>query len=159
MMDASQQVRHLVDITTPNMPKVNCGRFSRRYNRCIPVLFAPWINDRPVLENVGIGFTSDLSDHGFSIITLEGFDTGDCGELVIGFWIPQRDMIEPWYFHTHVRSQRPIIKNFNLIGLEIAEFLNDSKRKRTKVLDDVFTRLIPESLQPVSAREEASWTG
>lgn len=133
-----------MDITTPNKPQVNCHRISRRYNRCIPVIFAPWEKDRPILKHVGIGFSNDISDHGFSIITLQGFETGDHESWVIGCWLPHLEMLEPWYFQTEVRNQRGVIQNFQLIGLQVTEFLNADKRKRTMVLDEIFENLLPD---------------
>ena len=136
--DAAPYIRKIIDLTTPNMTMSNDLRNSRRYNRCLPVVFSPWSPKGHDPEQIGIGVSSDLSDQGFSIITQADMIYQ---ELVVAFFL-DGEMDVPWYFHAAVRTNRRLIPTFNLVGLEIIEFLNEQKRKKTLAFDETVLGLI-----------------
>ena len=138
MVDATQQIRHLIDITTPNLPSVTCGRMSRRYNRTVEGIVAPWNNGQPNLDKIGIGITSDFCDNGISILTSYKMDEEVSTDWVVGFWLRDLDMEEPWYFHCQVRSRSGQLGDLNKYGLEVVEFLNSEHRLQTQKLDNIF---------------------
>ncbi len=124
--NAAPFIRKIIDLTTPNLTMSNDLRHSRRYNRCLPVVFSPWSHKGHDPEQIGIGVTSDMSDEGFSIITQADMIYQ---ELVVAFY-RDGEMDFPWYFHAAVRTNRSLIPSFNLVGLEIIEFLNEQHAKK-----------------------------
>lgn len=136
--DASLFIRKIIDLTTPNLTLSNDLRNSRRYNRCLPVVFSPWSKKGHDAEQIGIGVTSDMSDHGFSIITQAEMIYQ---ELIVAFYLDD-EMDVPWYFHAAVRTNRQLIPSFNIVGLEILEFLNENKRRKTLTFDETVLGLI-----------------
>lgn len=121
-VDASPKIRRLVDLTTPNRPVVDNIRQSQRYNRCIPVAIADW-DDRegPLVEHVGLGFTTDLSDNGFGVLTQFKPKTPN---NVIAFYL-QNDMDIPWYFQSVLTTYRKQPGGFHKLGYSVVSFLND----------------------------------
>ena len=149
LVDASLQVRYLVDLTTPNLPTVESGRMSRRYNRTMEAVLAPWQNGKPEMERVGIGITADLCDNGIGILTSTVMDAEAQEDWVVGFWLRDLEMELPWYFHCRVRNHSGQIGKLKKYGLEIIEFLNSAHRKQTLPLDQVFDSLhSPMALTP-----------
>ena len=136
--NAAPFIRKIIDLTTPNLTMSNDLRHSRRYNRCLPVVFSPWSHKGHDPEQIGIGVTSDMSDEGFSIITQADMIYQ---ELVVAFY-RDGEMDFPWYFHAAVRTNRSLIPSFNLVGLEIIEFLNEQQRKKTLPFDETVLGLI-----------------
>jgi hypothetical protein len=139
---AAPFIRKIIDLTTPNLTLSNDLRLSRRYNRCLPVAFSPWSKKGHDPERIGIGITSDLSDQGFAIIT-QGEMVSP--ELVVAFYI-DGEMDEPWYFHATVRTNRCLLASFNLVGLEVVEFLNEQQRKKTLDFDQTVLGLLGAAL-------------
>lgn len=135
---AAPFIRKIIDLTTPNLTMSNDMRHSRRYNRCLPVVFSPWSVKGHDPDQIGIGVTSDLSDDGFSIITQADMIYN---ELVVAFFL-NHEMDVPWYFHAAVRTNRTLIPSFDLVGLEIIEFLNEQQRKKTLSFDETVMGLI-----------------
>ena len=136
--NAAPFIRKIIDLTTPNLTMSNDMRHSRRYNRCLPVVFSPWSNKGHDPEQIGIGVTSDMSDEGFAIITQADMIYR---ELVVAFYL-DGEMDVPWYFHSTVRTNRSLIPSFDLVGLEIIEFLNEKNRKKTLAFDETVLGLI-----------------
>lgn len=139
-VDATPKIRRLVDLTTPNRPVIDDARGSRRYNRTIPVVITEWIADKgPCDEHFGIGFTSDLSDLGFGIITQH---RPKSRENVIAFYLPE-DMDVPWYFRVILKTYRKQTIEFHKLGYEVVEFLNDRLHGCNKMNSLVYELLNP----------------
>lgn len=133
-------IRRLCDLTTPNFPTLDGGRTEDRYNRTIPTLLCPWYVDHPVTEHCIIGLTSDLSDRGLGLVLHQPFRTG---AVVIGFWLPQQGMCEPWFFFGNIHRNQAIGGGFWTLGIELIEFASPDYAETLAVLKGVAAKLAP----------------
>ena len=136
--EAQPFIRKIIDLSTPNLTRSNDARMARRYNRCLPVIISPWNRKKPNLDQIAIGITSDISDGGFAIITQAEIEHE---QFVVGFFLAD-SMDVPWYFLADVRIQKEIVPGFNKMGMEIAEFLNENRRKVTMPLDEIVYKFL-----------------
>ena len=125
VVEATNKVRKLIDLTTPNRPSANDARCAQRYNRCVPVFVADWDKDSrsAILENAGVGFTTDISDTGFSVLTQFCPTVHD---NVVGIYLPRMGMLKPWFFHVEYAGYRTEPQGFIRVGYQIVEFLTDN---------------------------------
>jgi len=122
IVDAAPRMRKIIDLTCPNSPQANEVRGSRRYNRVVPVAISDWTPEGADLNNMGFGFTTDISESGFGILTRFFPKTLD---NVIGFYLPKR-MDEPFYFRVSYSGYRREPQNYLRIGYSVVEFLNET---------------------------------
>lgn len=131
-------IRRLVDLTTPNRSMTEDVRKDRRYNRCIPVVIADWDSkDGPNTDHVGLGFTTDLSDHGFGVLTQHRPKTPD---NVIAFYLPH-DMTSPLYFVTVLTTYRKQPGGFHKLGYQVTGCMNNESGNKFKI-DAIVTELL-----------------
>lgn len=125
VVDLSGYVRRICDLTIPNRPfDGDQGRVDDRYNRTLPVLIAPWSHDRPHHEQCLFATTRDLSDGGTSVVTAESLS----GDVVVGFWLPNDDWTEPWFFLGDVARSTALGGGFWVTGIGFTEFANTEHR-------------------------------
>ncbi|MEM9941258.1 MAG: hypothetical protein AAF939_06675 [Planctomycetota bacterium] len=142
LVDAAPKIRKLIDMTSPNKPMMNETRSHRRYNRVIPVLISDWSEKGPRLDYTGFGFTTDICDYGFGVISQHFPKTRD---NVIGFYQPDIGMQEPWYFQVKIASHRVEPQNYIRLGYQIVTYLNDSEATIVKQLDQKLIQMMSTS--------------
>ncbi|MFT5302350.1 MAG: hypothetical protein ACI87E_001304 [Mariniblastus sp.] len=132
IVDAAPRIRRIIDLTTPNMPTVNDGRNARRYNRSISVVIADWDPEKgPDLSRLGFGFTIDLSDTGFALLTQFVPQTPD---NIVGFYLPHTEIGEPSYFHVEFIGYSQKVQGFKRISYRVKEFLNENHGCKSSLL-------------------------
>ena len=137
-------IRKICDCTTPNNThSPNITRTENRYNRTIPVVLCPWINDKPVMEHASIVLTKDMCDRGVGIILQRPLNDD---EVAIGFNIGEPSMQEPWFFRAKVQRNYAIGGGFWLAGLELEELLNDVYRHELGPIWPWAEKLVPPQL-------------
>jgi len=148
IVEAAPKLRKLIDLTCPNLPASNEDRSSRRYNRSIPVMLTDWEPGAdPTFENYGLGFTTDISDKGFCILTQF---VPKQHENILALYTTQDDIKEFWFFHVSFMSYRREPQNYLRIGYSVLEFLNEDFKSITN-------RLIPK-LEELMVVEELATT-
>ena len=134
-------VRRICDLTTPNLPQVDSvGRSENRLNRAIPTLLCPWERNRPVADESSICLTCDMSDRGARLMLNQPIDVE---EIVLGYWIQDVDMPEPWFFLADVRRCQPAGGGFWSLGVELTYPAHDRYRDRLVDLKKLAAHLIP----------------
>lgn len=137
-IDTAPMIRRLVDLTTPNQSMTEDVRKERRYNRCIPVVISDWDPKQgPTTDHIGLGFTTDLSDHGFGVLTQHRPKTAD---NVISFYLPQ-DMTAPLYFITVLTTYRKQPGGFHKLGYRVTGCMDNDSGKKYK-MDEIVTELL-----------------
>ena len=131
-------IRRLVDLTTPNRPMAENVRKAKRYNRCIPVVIADWDSkDGPITDHVGLGFTTDLSDTGFGVLTQHRPKTPD---NVIAIYLPE-DMTAPLYFVTVLTTYRKQPGGYHKLGYRVVGSMDNESGNRSS-MDEIVTELL-----------------
>jgi hypothetical protein len=118
-VDVSPHVRHICDMTTPNLAPMSTGRAENRYNRAIPTLLGPWQDDHPLVEECIVGLTTNLSDRGVGLVLYQPFRAD---EVIIGYWVSAELMHAPLFFLGNVRRNQPIGGGFWAVGIEFTEY-------------------------------------
>lgn len=134
IIEVAPKLRKLIDLTCPNLPASSDDRSSRRYNRSLPVMLADWEpGTDPTFDNVGLGFTTDISDRGFCVLTQF---VPKQHENVLALCTTQDDVKEFWFFHVSFMTHRREPQDFLRIGYSVLEFLNED-------YSSITNRLIP----------------
>ena len=145
-IDAAPRIRQIIDATCPNLIAASEQRSARRYNRCIPVVLGEWTNDGPDLEHTGFGFVTDLGDRGFCVLT-KFYPKSD--QNIIGFFLPNTDMTEPWFFRVNFRAYRNEPQGFIRIGYEVIECLNENFKSQLQGFEQQLYQML--EVEPVAA--------
>ncbi len=140
-VDLQPYIRHLCDITTPNLAIVTAfdGRSENRYNRTIPTLLSPWQDDRPLVDECIIGLTSDMADRGVRLVLNQPFPADT---VIVGYWISSDTMPEPWFFLGNIRRNQAIGGEFWAVGIELTEFANTNYNETLAVLKPLAAKLL-----------------
>ena len=146
-VDLTPYIRRLCDVTTPNLSVADNNRSEDRFNRSLPVIICPWVDDAPVIEQLTVAITRDLSDQGVGLIRNEPLTAE---EVVVGFWLEGDNMDEPWYFRASVQSSQRIGGGYWLVGVLLEEFMNKNHRPRLEPLDICADFLRPSFEGPVN---------
>ena len=79
-----RSIRRVVDARTPNMISETVSqRSAERYNRCVPIVVFPMLDNRIDADSIFFASTKDLSDYGASVITLSRLEPT---QVICGFW-------------------------------------------------------------------------
>ena len=135
IVEALPYIRRICDLSTPNHGVFRDDRSERRYNRTLPAILCPWHRDSPVIDQCTTAITKDLCDGGLSLIVRNQFQPDE--DYVVGLWLPNDDMPEPWFFRTVARSHTSIGAGFWQAGFELQEFMNTEWKSQ---LSDLFRR-------------------
>ncbi len=131
-VELAPYIRRLQDITIPNNPVPDCNRAEQRFNRALPVLICPWVEEQPVTDQMTIAVTKDISDLGLGLIRESPLNVQ---EIVVAFWLDYGDMSEPWHFKATVNSNQQLGGGFWLVGTSLDEFLTQNYREVLKPLE------------------------
>lgn len=132
-------------------------RRSRRYQRCIPVLLAPWRDGRIVPEEAQFGVTHSLCDSGMAVVLTEAIEAP---EVCAGFWLTQADPTsEPCFFLGARKHLVAIGGNFFNMGMEFTQYLTEIDLDQLAALQPLLDKLghphgRPQPAPPVEAAEE-----
>ncbi len=122
-VDAATKVRKLIDLTCPVVIQCEEGRSSRRYSRSLPVMLLDWLpGESPSLQHCGMGFTTDISDRGFCVLTKF---VPKLHDNILGLCTVNNAVKEYWFFHVSFKTYRREPQNYIRIGYSIVECLND----------------------------------
>lgn len=138
-LDFAPLIRRICDITAFDAHLASQARCENRYNRTIPVVHCPWIDDQPVNDKSQLAITKDLSDRGVGLILSHVLE----GEVVIGFWLTSEELEEPWFFRATIRSNEPIGGGLWYVGAQFQEFLNTDYRDELRQMMTLATKLLP----------------
>ena len=133
-------LRRICDLTSPNLPRQDEFRGLNRQNRTIPILLTPWEDGMPVVSDTATALTKDISDHGLCVTLSQPFR---CEEAVVGFWLPQVQDYNPWFFLSLVRQHVSIGGGFWAMGLEAVELLTVSSGSELARLLPLVKQLLP----------------
>ena len=141
IVNLQRYLRRIVDRTAPNNGvSMDVARTENRYNRIIPTLLSPWTDGRVDVGRSLLALTKDIADHGIGVITNHPFPRGD---VVVGFWLPDRDMQSPWFFQGSIQRESPIGGGFWLLGIELEEFISDDRQHELEPLAPLAKKLLP----------------
>ena len=145
LLEVQPQIVRLLDLTTPNLSKVNIGntRAEKRFNRTLPTLICPWEDGGPVIDECTSVLTSDFSDRGVGLVLSQPLHASG---LVLGFWIRDAAMPEPFFFLGNQTRLVPIGGGFWSIGVELTEFANTRHGRALDILMPEAERLLPQDL-------------
>src|SRR5262245_52250574 len=133
------RLRRIVDLTVPNLSRqTQDERFEGRSNRVIPVLVCPWEADKPVTEQHLFAVTKDLSSDSVGVVLPQPVRAD---AVVVGFWLGEDVMDEPWYFVGVPRSLRKIGGGFWTAGVQFTEVLGSAARHALSPLAPYVARL------------------
>lgn len=140
-VDLCPYVRRICDLTTPNLPNVDSsGRTENRSNRTIPTLLCPWENRGPAIDECTSCLTSDLSDRGVRLVLTQPLHAQ---QVVLGYWIDEDDMEEPWFFLADVRRCQAVGGGFWNLGVELTDLAHVEFREEVAPLREFATQLLP----------------
>ncbi len=133
-------LRRICDLTSPNLPRMDEDRDHDRQNRTIPVLLTPWDQGMPVVGETTTALTRDISDSGLSLTMAQPCHVE---EVVVGFWLPDVQGYEPWFFQGCVRHNVAIGGWFWALGIEAKQLLAVSAIPELELLLPMVKRLLP----------------
>jgi hypothetical protein len=139
-IDLNPYMRRLCDLTAPNIATLEQDRIENRYNRTLPVLLCPWIDEGPVVEQCTVVLTRDLSDRGVGLVV------SDCPQtqrVVVAFWLSRQEMKEPWFFLGETHHAAPLGGGFWSLGVKLTEYANDDYREQLRHLLPRAAKLLP----------------
>ena len=140
-VDLSPFIRRICDLTTPNMTSSpELVRAENRYNRAIPTLVVPYSGGRLMTDRYIMGITKDIADRGIGLILNQPFDAS---EVMLGFWMDDDEMTEPWFFNATSRRCAPIGGGFWTLGVELDEFANTHLGSKLQALEALAAELLP----------------
>ena len=133
------RLRRIVDLTVPNFHRLSQDeRFEGRSNRVIPVLICPWEGGRPVPDEHLFALTKDLSSDSAGLVLPQPVRAS---AIVVGFWLGEEVMDEPWYFLGRAQSLRKMGGGFWTAGVQFTEFLSPTERSLCAPLEALVARL------------------
>ncbi len=141
MVDIQPYIRRLCDLSAPNLyTAVELeGRCENRYDRAIPTLLGPWQDDHPLEDACVFGLTNNIADRGIGLILNQPFRAS---EVVIGYWLPSREvMCEPRFFLGTLQHNQPIGGGFWTVGVELTEYANPNQIESIEVLKPLAAKL------------------
>ena len=138
-VDMAPFIRRIIDLTTPNKPTIDDQRFELRYNRTMPALLHPWVNNSPDLKRTTIGITKDFCDHGVGMIAISELDEP---QYVISIWPQGEDVNEPYHFIANLRDFRKLSLGMWTAGFEFEDLVNSAAAKWLDELNDVAERAL-----------------
>jgi hypothetical protein len=139
-VDLHPFIRRISDLTTPNLAAASSGRSEDRFNRTIPTLLAPWENGRPSVDEISICLTTDVADRGVGLILSQPFRAK---QVVVGYWISEDEMSEPWFFLADIRRNQAIGGRFWVLGVELIEFANIDQKDALAAMKVAAADLLP----------------
>ena len=143
LVDLQKYMRRMADVTAPNnAASMDFLRLENRYNRVIPTLLCPWENGRADRDRAMVVVTKDIADRGVGLVTSHPFPAK---EVVLGFWLNFPDVQSPWFFRGTIRREISIGGGFWLLGVELAEFMNDTWHHQVEPLWPLARKLLPPS--------------
>jgi hypothetical protein len=77
------------------------------------------------------------------------------GRVVLGFWLDDPDMDEPWYFLGDLVRCQPIGAGFWISGVDLSEFANMNHRAKLAALLPATKKLRCLSLEPETVPDQA----
>lgn len=140
-VDLYPYIRRICDLTTPNLSTGE--RAENRLNRAIPTLICPWEKNQVLLEECSICLTSDLADGGVGLMMTEPFHAP---QAVVGYWIANSEMSEPWYFVGDLRHVQPVGGGFWSVGIALSEYANKRHQRALAPLQHAALQLLPPDL-------------
>lgn len=139
-------LRRICDSTTPNNGMTDhSDRKESRYNRTIPVLIWPWVDDHPVAETCVTAATKDVTDHGVGLILTAPLTSA---EIVVGILSDETASARPWFFRGEIVRGKSIGAGYWLYGARLLELLN---RDRPEVIESLVDQTA--QLQPIPRAE------
>jgi hypothetical protein len=144
-------LRQLVDLTSPNMPPLE-GEFRSegRSNRALPVLLAPWEQDKPVVEESTYAITKDFSERGLSLILPQPFRAD---EFVVGVWLES-----PRFVLGKIRQNTPLGGGFWQLGVELTDLLDSAEAPQIASLVPLASYLVPRDNAAATSKLPAACT-
>ena len=122
-IDAGPKLRRLMDLTMPNRPVCNDNRGDNRYNRTIPALMCPWMDQKPVVNEASFGISQDFSDNGLRVIL---FHPPLCDRYLVSFLLKPDDTPEYFHFISEIRDVRTFAGEMKSVGLLVTELADDN---------------------------------
>ena len=101
-------------------------------------------DEKPFVDEWSTCLTSDLSDRGARLVLSQPLHAE---QVLLGYWIDDADMTEPWFFLADVRRCRAAGGGFWNLGVELMEFANDSLREEIAPLRKFAERLLPPAVK------------
>lgn len=139
-VDLQPYIRRISDLTTPNLSTLSTGRAEPRLNRTIPTLLLPWENGQPLVDEISICLTTDVADRGVGLVLSQPFRAK---QVVVGYWVSDDDMPEPWFFLADVRRNQTMGGRFWVLGVELIEFAKIESREALAAMKVVAADLLP----------------
>ena len=140
MVDLQPYIRRISDLTTPNLASSSSGRSEDRLNRTIPTLLTPWENGRPSVDEVSICLTTDVADRGIGLVLSQPFRAD---RVLLGYWVSEEDMSEPWFFRADVRRNQPMGGRYWILGVELTEVAQIEQKDVLAALKVAAADLLP----------------
>jgi hypothetical protein len=130
-------IRRLLDSPRSTIPPVRGEhRWETRSNRTLPVLLAPWDENRPSPEEAAIALTKDLSGQGLALVLCQPFRAE---QVVVGFWCEG----EPQFVLGCLRQNVPLGGGFWQAGIELNQRLSRAECTALDLLVPLAARLKP----------------
>jgi hypothetical protein len=141
--EVEPRLRRICDISTMRKLLDEGGevRETNRLAQAIPVLLCPLEEGEPETGESFVAVAKDISDTGVGLILHQPLRTK---EVILGFWLGAEQSPEPWFFRATVRRNQPMGGGLWVLGLELAEFLNNGDRQSFDALIPVAKRLVPD---------------
>lgn len=140
-LEVQRRVRRLADLTTPNLDQQGSQeRAEDRCNRTIPVLLCPWEDNRPALDACMYALTKDISTRGVGLVMNQPFRAV---EVVVGFWLDDERMQQPWFFLGTTQRLQKIGGGYWAMGIEFDEFVGPPLRDQLAPLETRARQLQP----------------
>jgi hypothetical protein len=135
--EVQRLIRRAMDVSAPKMVLEDCEeRADSRVMRAMPVILAPWEDDRPKIDEHTIALTKDLSSLGLAVVLPQPFRAE---EVVIGLLIED----QPFYVRAWVRHNVPLGGGFWQLGLELAQRVTPGDYPALMLIDPITARLRP----------------
>lgn len=147
-VEAAPFIRKIVDVTTPNRPVGYDQRMDRRYNRTLPVVICPSVDDRPDVRSSLMGISQDFSDHGLAVISSEPIPEA---EYFVAVWPAHEECTEPTFFRVNLVSCRNFAHGFWSNGFLVTEVMNVEHRDKLAQFKQVAVTALRPAPEPESA--------
>ena len=141
-LDIHSHIRRILDLTVPNYSgDLGADRSEPRFNRVIPTVLCPWEKGRPEMASCTFATTRDLASEGVGLVLPQPFRAE---EVLLGFWLEEAVMEQPWFFLGRAQSLRRIGGGYWTLGVQLTEYKGAGCRGELAPLRSWVERLQPE---------------
>jgi len=138
------RIRRILDLTVPNWsPDLERDRAENRSTRVIPALLWPWRDNAPVMDQHSFVLTKDFASEGVGLVLNEPFRDS---EALLGFWLGEEIMDEPWFFLGTTQHLRKFGGGYWTLGLHLTEIADSGALTRRAAFAPLLDRLQSDEL-------------